>query len=42
MAPASLIGGHLGGRVASSLPPKKMRFGVIVFGAIVAIVYLVR
>lgn len=42
MAPASLIGGHLGGSVASSLPPKKMRFGVIVFGVIVAIVYLVR
>ncbi|MEP7202807.1 MAG: sulfite exporter TauE/SafE family protein, partial [Ilumatobacteraceae bacterium] len=37
MAPASLIGGHLGGSVASSLPPKKMRFGVIVFGVIVAI-----
>jgi hypothetical protein len=42
MAPASLIGGHLGGRVASSLPPKKMRFGVIVFGVVVAIIYLVR
>jgi uncharacterized membrane protein YfcA len=42
MAPASLLGGHLGGRVASSLPPKKMRFAVIVFGVIVAIVYLVR
>lgn len=42
MAPASLIGGHLGGSVANSLPPKKMRLGVIVFGVIVAIVYLVR
>ena len=42
MAPASLIGGHLGGSVASSLPPKKMRLGVIVFGVIVAIVYLLR
>ena len=42
MAPASLIGGHLGGTVASSLPPKKMRLGVIVFGVIVAVVYLVR
>jgi uncharacterized membrane protein YfcA len=42
MAPASLIGGHVGGSVASSLPPKKMRLGVIAFGVIVAIVYLVR
>lgn len=42
MAPASLLGGHLGGRVASSLPPRKMRAGVIAFGVIVAIVYLVR
>jgi uncharacterized membrane protein YfcA len=42
MAPASLIGGHLGGTVASSLPPKKMRLGVIVFGVMVAMVYLVR
>lgn len=42
MAPASLLGGHFGGRVASSLPPKKMRFAVIVFGVVVAIVYLVK
>ncbi|MEO8266296.1 MAG: sulfite exporter TauE/SafE family protein [Ilumatobacteraceae bacterium] len=42
MAPASLLGGHLGGRVASSLPPEKMRAAVIAFGVVVAIVYLVR
>lgn len=42
MAPASLIGGHFGGSVASRLPPKKMRLAVIVFGVIVAIVYLVK
>lgn len=42
MAPASLLGGHLGGSVATRLPPKKMRMGVILFGITVAIVYLVR
>ncbi|HEY7627521.1 MAG TPA: sulfite exporter TauE/SafE family protein [Ilumatobacteraceae bacterium] len=42
MAPASLVGGHLGGRMASSLPPKPMRIGVIVFGVIVAIAYLLK
>jgi len=42
MAPASLIGGHFGGSVASRLPPKKMRLAVIIFGVIVAIVYLVK
>ena len=42
MAPASLVGGHLGGTVASSLPPRKLRFAVIGFGVIVAVVYLLR
>jgi uncharacterized membrane protein YfcA len=42
MAPASLLGGHLGGSLASSLPPRPMRLGVIVYGVAVAIVYLVR
>jgi len=42
MAPASLVGGHLGGRVATKLPPKKMRVAVITFGVIVAIAYLVK
>lgn len=42
MAPASLIGGHFGGTVASSLPPRRLRAGVIVFGVIVAVVYLLR
>jgi len=39
---ASLIGGHSGGRVATKLPPKKMRIAVILFGLIVAIAYLVK
>jgi uncharacterized membrane protein YfcA len=42
MAPCSLLGGQLGGRVAGSLPPEKLRAGVIVFAFVVAIVYLVR
>ena len=42
MAPASLLGGHLGGKVASKLPPKKLRAAVIAFGVIVAVVYLVK
>jgi uncharacterized membrane protein YfcA len=42
MAPASLIGGNLGGKLASSLQPKLLRGFVIVFGVVVAIVYLVR
>lgn len=42
MAPASLLGGHLGGQVASSLPPQRMRVGVIVFGVVVALVYLFK
>ncbi len=42
MAPASLIGGHFGGRVASVLPPKKMRTAVIIFGVIVAVAYLLK
>lgn len=42
MAPASLAGGHLGGSLAGSLPPRPMRIGVIAFGVIVAIVYLLK
>jgi uncharacterized membrane protein YfcA len=42
MAPCSLIGGQIGGRVAGSLPPQKLRAGVIVFAFVVAIIYLVR
>ncbi len=42
MAPGALIGGQLGGRFAGSLPPEKLRIGVIVFAFAVAVVYLVR
>jgi uncharacterized membrane protein YfcA len=42
MAPTSLLGGHLGGQLAGSLRPTLLRGFVIVFGVVVAIVYLVR
>lgn len=42
MAPASLVGGHFGGRLAGLIAPKKLRAFVIVFGVIVALIYLFR
>ena len=42
MAPAALIGGNLGGRLARSLPAERLRPCVIAFGVVVAIVYLLK
>ncbi len=42
MAPAALLGGNLGGRVARVMPAKPMRLFVIVFGVFVSIVYFVK
>ena len=42
MAPASLIGGHLGGRLVGIIPAQRLRPFVIVFGVIVALIYLFR
>ncbi|MEO7398708.1 MAG: sulfite exporter TauE/SafE family protein, partial [Ilumatobacteraceae bacterium] len=42
MAPASLVGGHVGGRFAGSLPPRLLRLCVVSFGVIVAVIYLLR
>jgi uncharacterized membrane protein YfcA len=42
MAVAALVGGSAGGHLAGRLPPKKLRFVVIVFGFVVAVIYLVR
>ena len=42
MAPAALLGGNLGGRVARVVPARAMRAFVIVFGLIVAMVYFVK
>jgi uncharacterized protein len=42
MAPAALVGGNLGGRLASVIPAGKLRAAVVVYGVVVAIVYFVR
>ena len=42
MAVVALVGGSLGGHLAGRLPPKRLRLVVIVFGFIVAIVYMIR
>ena len=42
MAPASLIGGNIGGRLASKVPAKRLRIGVIGFGIAAAIFYLLK
>ncbi|MCU1395208.1 MAG: putative rane protein [Ilumatobacteraceae bacterium] len=42
MAPAALIGGNLGGRLAKVLPPKKLRVFVVLFGVVVAIIYFFK
>jgi uncharacterized membrane protein YfcA len=42
MAVTSLVGGTLGGKLAGTLPPRRLRFVVIAFGGVVGVVYLVR
>lgn len=42
MAPATLIGGNVGGRVASALPPQRLRAFVVAFGVIESINYFVE
>ena len=42
MAPAALLGGNLGGRLASALPAKKLRAFVVSFGVLVSIIYFVK
>jgi uncharacterized membrane protein YfcA len=42
MAPGSLIGGQLGGRLATVIKPKLLRPFVLVFGFAVALIYLFR
>lgn len=42
MAPASLIGGHVGGRLVSVIKPGVLRVVVVIYGLVVAIVYLTR
>jgi uncharacterized membrane protein YfcA len=42
MAPAAIIGGTMGGRLARIVPPKRLRTGVIVLGLIVSVIYFIR
>lgn len=42
MLPAALLGGNIGGRVARVIPSAQMRRFVIVFGVVVALIYLLR
>ena len=42
MAPASLLGGALGGRLSTYLPANRFKWAVITFGVVISIIYLVR
>lgn len=42
MAPAALLGGNLGGRLARRIPPGPLRIGVVVYGLVVTAVYFAR
>jgi len=42
MAGAALAGGALGGRVASRVPARALRWGIVVLGVALSIVYFVR
>lgn len=42
MAPASLLGGNVGGRLAGVIPPGRLRAAVVAYGVVVALVYFLR
>ena len=42
MAPASLLGGALGGRLSTYLPANRFKWAVITFGVVISFIYLVR
>ncbi|MCU1361425.1 MAG: putative rane protein [Ilumatobacteraceae bacterium] len=42
MAPAAIMGGTMGGRLARVLPAQKLRSGVIVLGLVVSVIYFLR
>jgi len=42
MAPASLLGGALGGRLSTYLPANRFKWVVITIGVVISIIYLVR
>jgi uncharacterized membrane protein YfcA len=42
MAPASLLGGALGGSASTYVPANGFKWGVVAFGVVISIIYLVR
>ena len=42
MAPASLLGGALGGRLSTYLPANRFKWVVITIGVVISVIYLVR
>ena len=42
MAPCALIGGNTGGRLASVLPPRRLRMAVIALGLTVSVIYFLK
>lgn len=42
MAVAALLGGSIGGRLASRIPARALRWGIVVFGVALAIIYFVK
>jgi uncharacterized membrane protein YfcA len=42
MAPAAMVGGTMGGRLARVMPAKRLRLGVTVLGFVVSIIYFIR
>jgi uncharacterized membrane protein YfcA len=42
LAPATLIGGYAGARLARRLPPRAWRAGIVTFGVVIGVVLLIR
>jgi uncharacterized membrane protein YfcA len=42
MAPASLLGGVAGGKLASTIKPGFLRGAVVTYGTVLAVYYIVR
>jgi uncharacterized membrane protein YfcA len=42
MAPGALLGGSLGGQLAGVIPAGALRAGVVAYGVVVAVVFLLR
>jgi len=42
VAPATMLGGYLGARVAQRLPPRILRAAIVTVGAVISVYLLVR